>query len=207
MCLFQDRKPNSASFAAMPTDSASENVFIVDSREELDVVLHYLAIRGVEPIIQEYVGAAKHEYTISVIAGHGGQVLASIAMRRSLLGGFTQRVEIEDFLRIRAECERVVACLETFGPVNIQARLVGNRLKIFEINPRFSGTTPFRAAAGFNEVEMLIEYVLTGNRPEPPNVRRSIVGIRSLEEMLLERSEYEEFPKRVDIAAGASATD
>ena len=29
--------------------------------------------------------------------------------------------------------------------------------KIFEINPRFSGTTPLRAIFGLNEVELLIE--------------------------------------------------
>jgi nucleoside-diphosphate-sugar epimerase len=39
------------------------------------------------------------------------------------------------------------------GPLNIQARLTDRGLKIFEMNPRFTGITGLRALLGFNEVE------------------------------------------------------
>ena len=39
---------------------------------------------------------------------------------------------------------------------------------VFEINPRFSGTTPVRASFGVNEVSILIEYLETGVLSEQP---------------------------------------
>ena len=33
---------------------------------------------------------------------------------------------------------------------------------VFEINSRFSGTTPLRTAIGINEVEMTLEYITNG---------------------------------------------
>lgn len=43
------------------------------------------------------------------------------------------------------------------GPVNIQGRLTDAGLKIFEINPRFTGITGLRALMGFNEVEACVK--------------------------------------------------
>lgn len=39
------------------------------------------------------------------------------------------------------------------GPLNIQGRLTEHGLKLFEMNPRFTGITGLRALMGFNEVE------------------------------------------------------
>jgi nucleoside-diphosphate-sugar epimerase len=43
------------------------------------------------------------------------------------------------------------------GPLNIQGRLTENGLKIFEMNPRFTGISGMRALMGFNEVEACIK--------------------------------------------------
>ncbi|ACF14586.1 NAD-dependent epimerase/dehydratase [Chloroherpeton thalassium ATCC 35110] len=43
------------------------------------------------------------------------------------------------------------------GPLNIQGRLTENGLKIFEMNPRFTGITGLRALMGFNEVEACVK--------------------------------------------------
>jgi len=40
-----------------------------------------------------------------------------------------------------------------YGPLNIQGRITDNGLKLFEMNPRFTGITGLRALMGFNEVE------------------------------------------------------
>jgi carbamoyl-phosphate synthase large subunit len=50
--------------------------------------------------------------------------------------------------------------LGSVGPLNIQGRLDNGEFVAFEINPRFSGTTPMRAMAGFNEPELLIDWYL-----------------------------------------------
>jgi|TARA_B110000046_G_scaffold17847_2_gene17081 nucleoside-diphosphate-sugar epimerase len=43
------------------------------------------------------------------------------------------------------------------GSINIQGRLTDKGLKLFEINPRFTGITGLRALMGFNEVEACIK--------------------------------------------------
>ena len=48
------------------------------------------------------------------------------------------------------------------GPCNVQLRLVEGRPVPFELNVRFSGTTPARARLGFNEVEAAIRHFVLG---------------------------------------------
>jgi len=55
-------------------------------------------------------------------------------------------------------CEKVSRTLGSKGPLNIQCRVVGDKVYIFEINPRFSGTSSLRAMAGFNEPDILIRH-------------------------------------------------
>jgi nucleoside-diphosphate-sugar epimerase len=43
------------------------------------------------------------------------------------------------------------------GPINIQGRLTEDGLKLFEMNPRFTGITGLRALMGFNEVEACVK--------------------------------------------------
>lgn len=43
------------------------------------------------------------------------------------------------------------------GPLNLQGRLTKNGLKIFEMNPRFTGITGLRALMGFNEVQACVK--------------------------------------------------
>jgi carbamoyl-phosphate synthase large subunit len=67
---------------------------------------------------------------------------------------------------VRAMTER----LAPHGPVNFQFRLDGGRVRVFEINARFSGTTPLRMRAGFNEVEMVLRHVVLGEPIAQPDV-------------------------------------
>lgn len=46
------------------------------------------------------------------------------------------------------------------GPINIQGRMTEKSLKVFEMNPRFTGITGLRSLMGFNEVEACIKDVL-----------------------------------------------
>jgi nucleoside-diphosphate-sugar epimerase len=43
------------------------------------------------------------------------------------------------------------------GPLNIQGRITEHGLKLFEMNPRFTGITGLRALMGFNEVEACVK--------------------------------------------------
>ena len=67
---------------------------------------------------------------------------------------------------------RLASSLGSHGPANFQFRLdAQGRAKVFEINARFSGTTPLRMRAGFNEVEMVLRRVLRGEPVKQPSVQ------------------------------------
>ena len=67
---------------------------------------------------------------------------------------------IVDAAPVLRTAEAIAQGLGSVGPLNIQGRISRGTFVPFEINPRFSGTSPMRAMAGFNEPELLIDWHL-----------------------------------------------
>ncbi len=148
----------------------SEGVVYLGDEEELAV----LALRK-DYVVQEHVGTPAHEYTVGAFVDRDGEVRGSIAMRRDLHAGTTYRAELGDYPDARAEAVRIVQTLRPMGPCNVQLRLDGRRAVCFEINVRFSGTTPIRAHYGWNDVEAAIcHFVLGQPAPDLPRVTSGI---------------------------------
>jgi carbamoyl-phosphate synthase large subunit len=167
----------------------SAATFIAQDEEELRFFIHYLIKYGYQPLIQEYVSDAENEYTVGVLHSPQGSLLGTVILHRQILTGLSNRLrianqtgrwemgktlavssgisqgEIMDFEPIRLVAERMAQAIGSVGPLNIQGRWDGSRFVPFEINPRFSGTTPMRALAGFNEPELMIESWL-GIKPD-----------------------------------------
>jgi carbamoyl-phosphate synthase large subunit len=133
----------------------SVGVSVVHSAAELAAAM----ARGRDLIVQECVGTPADEHTSGLIC-FGGRCDASITMRRDLRDGNTYRAfPVPDFSH-DAELRRIVRALGVHGPVNLQFRLVEGQVKVFEINGRFSGTTPLRGLVGFREVELVLRHLL-----------------------------------------------
>jgi len=170
--------------------SGSANVFIPQTRDELETLARYLLNVTAEIIVEEYVGTVESEFTVAVLHDMDGELIHSIAIRRALLGGISNRIRVPnrtgraelgevlaissgisqgrigDFPHVRRACERLAAGLDSRGPLNIQCRWHEDELVVFEINPRFSGTTALRALAGFNEPDLLIRRHVLGEQIE-----------------------------------------
>ena len=162
----------------------SANTFLAQDAEELRFFTNYLIKYGAKPLIQEYIPGAESEYTVGVLHNPKGKLLGTVVLRRQILAGLSNRLrvanqtgraelgkvlavssgisqgDIVDFEPVRQAAEKMAGAIGSVGPLNIQGRWDGSRFVPFEINPRFSGTTPMRALAGFNEPERLIESVL-----------------------------------------------
>jgi len=121
------------------------------------------------PVIQECVSTADREFTAGLIVFEGA-CNASIVMRRDLRDGNTYRAWVEAFPELNEQLREMAGKLGPHGPVNFQFRLDGDRIKVFEINARFSGTTPLRAHAGFDEVEMVLRHVVHGEPVVQPEI-------------------------------------
>jgi len=71
---------------------------------------------------------------------------------------------------------RLAEALAPHGPANFQFRVDREGVaKVFEINARFSGTTPLRMRAGFNEVEMVLRRVVLGEPVAQPELQRMMI--------------------------------
>ncbi len=139
---------------------------IVRSESELND-----AIRSTtEPVIQQCLGNDAVEYTAGSIT-FDGECDAVIVMRRDLRDGNTYRAFVERSDELEDTVRRWAEALGAYGPANFQFRIDNDGLpKVFEINGRFSGTTPLRALAGFPEVDMVIRHLMFKEKVEQPKI-------------------------------------
>jgi len=187
----------------------SADVSIAQDRNELLAFGRYLLASGRRLIAQEYVGTPDSEFTVGVLTSMNGELINSIAVRRLTMSALGNRLkvpnrsgradlgallvissgisqgEIGPYPEVTGPCERIAAALGSRGPLNIQCRYVGGRVVVFEINPRFSGTTSLRAMVGYNEPDVLVRESLLGEVVQRRFPYRSGVILRGLEETLL----------------------
>lgn len=138
----------------------SRDLFAVSDEKELQYALKKVH----NPIIQEYV-ASEEEYTTGIFFDYKSDIKGIITMKRELIAGTTYRAVINDFPLVEKEMEMIAERLSkagAIGPINVQCRLFKSRPITFEINPRFSGTTAFRAKFNFNEPAAAIRHFIQG---------------------------------------------
>jgi len=192
----------------------SANVMIAQSPDELAIFGKHLLGIYPEFIVQEYMGDPDCEYTVGVLLSLDGALWNSIAVRRLILSSLSNRIklpnktgnprygkllaisngvsqgEIGPYPEVTGPCERIALALGARGPVNIQCRFVDGEVYVFEINPRFSGTTSMRAMVGYNEPDLLIRHHVLGERIRPRFHYRSGVIMRGLQETFLHRIRF-----------------
>ena len=159
----------------------SRGVFKVDNKEELVNKIKIIE----NPIIQEYIGSESTEYTCGIIY-LDGELKASIALNRTLKEGNTYISEhsnktdkiIMDYI------SEISNKLKPYGSCNLQLRVDSKGIpKLFEINPRHSGTTYIRSLFGFNEILYIINYITEGK--ETKMVLKEGRAIRFFDEKLI----------------------
>ncbi|HEY8867399.1 MAG TPA: ATP-grasp domain-containing protein [Solirubrobacteraceae bacterium] len=124
-------------------------------------------------VVQEHVGDDTVEYTAGCLCDAAGELRGTVVLQRTLHSGTTASARAGVFPEVRAEAERIAAALRPVGPLNVQLRLDGERAVAFELNVRFSGTTPIRARLGFNEVGAAVRHLVLGEpMPALPMVTR-----------------------------------
>jgi carbamoyl-phosphate synthase large subunit len=196
----------------------SANVYIAQTLRELLALAEYLGhgktARGF--VIQEYVGRPEDEFTVGVLHDLNGRFVDSIAVRRDLSGGLNVRMVVPNrthrqdlgprlvissgvsqgrigkYRQLTEQCREIAEALGSRGPLNMQCRFVDGKVRIFEINPRYSGTTSLRAMVGLNEPDLMIRHHLLGEQ---------IPRDRDWPETVIERTLVEHI-----VATGATST-
>lgn len=109
------------------------------------------------PIIQEYINGEEFTCTVAIRKGNVSDVLC---LKRDLRAGDTYRAFPERNDIIEKYVKSIALTLELNSSCNFQLRTDNGIPKLFEINARFSGTTPFCAYLGFNPVEFCLKQDL-----------------------------------------------
>ena len=177
--------------------SGSKNVFTVRNSNDLSYALGITE----DPIVQEYLGSEDEEYTSGVFFSNDSIKKGIITMKRELLCGTTYRAIVDYYEEVKAEVKKVADALGelgAIGPINMQMRLTKRGAVTFEINPRFSGTTVFRAKMGFNEPELAIRHFLLGEEVGQIKYRKGVV-MRYWEEVYTSMDEFESIKREKQI--------
>lgn len=108
-----------------------------------------------DPIIQEFIDGDEFTCTLAIVKGKVSEVLC---LKRDLRSGDTYRAFPEKSHMIESYVREIAINLGIEGSCNFQLRVDKQGLpKLFEINSRFSGTTPFCTYLGFNPVEFCLK--------------------------------------------------
>jgi len=163
----------------------SVGVFFAVNADEAMIYAEFIRRNGSYPVAQEYIDDQEGEFTIGVLSLPDGRLAGSVALRRVLdaklsvayrgrggliSSGYSQGY-MGEFPELCRQAERIAEAVGSRGPINIQGRVRNDVLLPFEINPRFSASTYLRAMAGFNEVDMLVKYIINGELPLSPTIK------------------------------------
>lgn len=178
---------------------SSKNTSVVNNKRELNEKIKVLLDcaednpylpEKVDPMIQKYMGNEGSEFTSTTLTIEG-KCVGVLSMNREMrFGGHTTRAIIEDYQDINKVIKEVATKFKTLGPANFQSRLVNDVPLIFEINCRFSGTTPFCAQVGFNTVEATIRHYILGEPIQQLNYKKGVF-LRYFNEIFIPASEID----------------
>lgn len=191
----------------------SRNVQIIQNNTDLEFSWRYFTKQGLTPLVQEYIGSAREEYTVGVLADLEGHLIGSIALKREVSGNLSTAMQIKDrregqrdlltissgvsqgfvgdYPIVRRYAEKIAQALDSRGPLNIQCRKTAKGVFVMEINPRFSGTSSIRALLGFNEPDILIRKYLLGQKPGKITYEKGLV----LREFRMKHITFEQIKK------------
>ncbi|MDN5096028.1 ATP-grasp domain-containing protein [Aliarcobacter butzleri] len=191
----------------------SKDIMIAQTKGEVELFSTYLLNIYEEFIVQEYIGTPDSEYTVGILNTMDGEFINSIAVHKSIETALNNRIKIKNrtgietlgknlvvssgisegyvdrFPEVTNVCEKIVEKLGAKAAINVQCRLYQNQVFVFEINPRFSGTTSIRALMGYNEPEVLIRRHILGEKIEQNFKYQSGYVARGLQEVLVENKE------------------
>jgi carbamoyl-phosphate synthase large subunit len=172
----------------------SIGVEVVDTEEDLA-----RALRRDDVVLQELLGGDEGEFTCTVVF-HDAKPSDVVVLQRWLRDGDTYRV-----VPIRDETiERYVLAVATAlgaeGSCNFQLRLHDGAPVLFEINARFSGTTPLCAELGFNPVA---SYLLRDRGMSyAPVWRTDAVVLRHWAELMVDKATFDRLDRERRVVPG-----
>lgn len=138
-----------------------------------EIFLTHRANIGSLLMAQPLVGNAEEEFTTAAFCDGKGGYFTSMTLQRKLSrDGFTDRAKVVDTTEFVPVMDALCRLFRPLGPTNFQFRRCVEGPKLLEINPRISSSTSIRAAFGYNESAMAVDYFLKHQAPTHPKIKR-----------------------------------
>ncbi|GAB3535589.1 ATP-grasp domain-containing protein [Pontibacter brevis] len=174
-------------FIAKPVDGArSMGIKIIKGDEDLQYVCSYPN----NLVVQEMLSEEEGEFTAGTMVVDG-KCRAIVSLKRDLKDGNTYRAYREGDNPYDTTISSIAERLGVEGPANFQYRIKDGKPVVFEINGRFSGTTPIRFMFGFNEVEALLNHLFGVEEMKQPQLRDGAV-FRTWSDIFVENEQLKE---------------
>jgi carbamoyl-phosphate synthase large subunit len=195
-----------------PTEDTGGSRGVAIVKDEAEAIAYLQDAPPDRVIFQEYVGDIDSEFTVGVLISKSGAVIDSIVMHRQLVGlslgvkreihgkvyglstGYSQGFIVRHE-QIQRACEDLAIRLGARGPLNIQLRMAAGKVVVFEVHPRFSGSSSIRAQVGFNEPDVLIRNFLFDEPFGRLTYQSDVAAIRGLSNLIVPRSQIGDVPK------------
>ncbi len=201
--------------------SASAGIEIIHSADQLSligkgyVVQPFVLPLPTDHLFEEIKQAADEgkvvqaaEISIQSVYSYNGTLLGRMASCNRLKNGAPIEVVPISLHQHEAAIDALESKLRAFGlrgPINLQGRLTDKGLRLFEMNPRFTGISGLRARLGFNEVEAVIRDML--NLPQLEGgltVNSQKVGVRQIADQVVKPSRTKQLSGLSSPLGGAS---
>ena len=148
--------------------NGSRGVQKIESRAGL---IEWQARAGAGQCVQEYLPGT--EFTCALLYDSKKVFRDYVCFQRRLEFGTTMEARVVRIETLEQAIRRFGQLVAVEGPINLQLRLDREGCpSIFEINPRFSGTTAFRVVCGFNDPLRVALHYLQGQPISQVEVRQ-----------------------------------
>lgn len=175
-------------FIAKPVDGArSKGIKIITNYKELEEVCSYPN----NLVVQEKLREDEGEFTTGCIVTNG-KCVAVVSLTRDLRDGNTWRAYRNGNSPYDETIAVIAESLGVEGPANFQYRIKDGKPVVFEVNCRFSGTTPLRLMFGFNEVEAIIDYYLEDKPITQPTLKDGTI-LRTFSDVFVSNENLKKF--------------
>mgnify|MGYP002631718078 CR=1 FL=1 len=166
-------------------DTSSRHVHVIHTPADMESCFPQVPNPMLQELLDMPSAALNNEYTCSVFRTRDGDLLGPFTARRTLRGGTSWHIEVDEFAALHPMLLAVAAKLPFIGSLNVQLIQGDNGPVAFEINSRFSGTTAVRAHFGFNEPDMFLRDYFYG-LPVPRPIIGKGVCLRYLDEVFID---------------------
>jgi carbamoyl-phosphate synthase large subunit len=164
--------------------SSSKNTFKINSKSELDFFYDYVP----DPIVLNFIEG--EEYTIDCFVDFDHNPISIVPRKRiATRGGEISKGQIVLDENIINETKKIIKLLKPVGPITVQCIKSDNKIKFFEINPRFGGGSPISITAGANSPVYIYRLLKGESLKEENNIKDGLIALRYDQAVFLDNSE------------------